>query len=445
MDVAPAPSAAAAPPANTGRHSPENSRARLLSRDSNSNEEAHAVRMNVLNSSVQEAREARNSRMIMWVLTLVNVPQVLAAVVILALKWRDQTLCYRIQIWVLLHTIHLALTLALEWVLYYLNTHQTNRAIALRERYMAYLGQLKYGLDLAGLFWFLVGNMWVISDGARCDDGSTMYHLALWMIIIAYAKIFLPCLLLLALLPVICFCLPCVIRLLSRLQDPMRGKGATQEVRSCGVWRLHDCVQGAHALLCLATAGDRPTDDPEVRAGYVRGRGLELLHLPERLREPPGLARAAVQPPLPQGLRGRVAAGERHVPHVSKVHLRHQRALERAGRHAHGLATATGGDGGDHIYCDWLFLCSLVPLCVSVSRCTSSATQIAQGCCQDGCSGVCASGTFEPASSWDDVDLITRFLAMAVAVGIFVTDGGFLLPIRPLARSALRSSISRRP
>ncbi|KAG2527472.1 hypothetical protein JM18_003766 [Phytophthora kernoviae] len=94
---------------------------------------------------------------------------------------------------------------------------------------MAPLSQLKYGLDLAGLFWFLVGNMWVISDGARCDDGSAMYQLALWMIVISYAKIFLPCLLLLALLPVLCFCLPCVIRLLSRLQDPMRGKGATKE------------------------------------------------------------------------------------------------------------------------------------------------------------------------------------------------------------------------
>ncbi|GAB9463000.1 hypothetical protein Gpo141_00000476 [Globisporangium polare] len=215
------------PPAPAGNSSPE-ARTRLLVRD---NEEAHAVRMNVLNSSVAEARDARNTRLIMWVITLVNVPQIVAAAVIMGLKWKDETLCYRIQIWVLIHTIHLALTLALEWALYFLNgTDASNRTIRWREQYMAYVSQLKYGLDLAGLFWFLVGNMWVISDGARCDDGSTMYHLALWMIIISYAKIFLPCLLLLALLPVICFCLPCVIRLLSRLQDPMRGKGATKDV-----------------------------------------------------------------------------------------------------------------------------------------------------------------------------------------------------------------------
>lgn len=202
-------------------------------------DEAHAVRMNVLNSSVQEAREARNSRLIIWGMSLVNLPQIIAASVVMGLKWKEETLCYRIQVWVLVHTCHLALTLALEWVLYYLNRSRSNRAIHWREQYMGYLSQLKYGLDLAGLFWFLVGNMWVISDGARCDDGSAMYQLALWMIIIAYAKIFLPCLLLLLLLPVICFCLPCVIRLLSRLQDPMRGKGATRDVRSLAVHRCY--------------------------------------------------------------------------------------------------------------------------------------------------------------------------------------------------------------
>ncbi|CAI5709003.1 hypothetical protein KXD40_004812 [Peronospora effusa] len=216
---------------------PSPSRARLLAAAGFGNgptapDEAHAVRLNVLNSSVQEAREARNSRLIIGAISLVNLPQIIAAAVILASSWQNETLCFRIQVWVLLHTIHLTLTLLLEWALYYLNLARSNNAIRLREKYMTILSQVKYGLDLAGLFWFLVGNMWVISDSARCNDGSAMYQLALWMIIISYAKIFLPCLLLLALLPILCFCLPCVIRLLSRLQDPMRGKGATQEVET---------------------------------------------------------------------------------------------------------------------------------------------------------------------------------------------------------------------
>ncbi|KAF1317598.1 hypothetical protein FI667_g14667, partial [Globisporangium splendens] len=293
-----------APQPGSGSLSPE-SRTRLLVRDPALNEEAHAVRMNVLNSSVQEARDARNTRLIMWVITLVNLPQIIAAAIIMGLTWKDETLCYRIQIWVLVHTIHLSLTLSLEWVLYYLNGDGSNSTIRLREQYMTYISQLKYGLDLVGLFWFLVGNMWVISDSARCDDGSMMYHLALWMIIISYAKIFLPCLLLLALLPVICFCLPCVIRLLSRLQDPMRGKGATKDVN----WRLfvrsHDAVivialtDALHLFVYFLGTGDQPAHDAKISTHAVCAGRLQLLHLPERVRTTSGPAGAAVLTPFP--------------------------------------------------------------------------------------------------------------------------------------------------
>lgn len=231
--------------------------ARLLGRDGRPhNEEAHAVRLNVLNSSVQEARDARSSRIIMWAITFISVPQILASIVVLSLKWHTReklfsSACYRLQVWVLVQAIHMSVVLGVEWIVYYLNTCYTNRVIELREQYMRYLGNIKYGLDLLGVFWFLVGNMWVISDddaqngkpdaanGERQEDvaplspshcNSSLYQLAFWMIVITYVKIFLPCILLLILLPVICFCLPCLIRVLSRFQDPMRGKGASHEV-----------------------------------------------------------------------------------------------------------------------------------------------------------------------------------------------------------------------
>jgi hypothetical protein len=209
------------------RSTPANVR---LLRGEPSSDEAHAVRINVLNSSVIEAREARNSRLVIWIITFVNIPQIIAASIVMGLNWKTDALCYRIQVWVLLHTIYLASALGVEWIMYYLNGNSSNRSIRWRENYMGIVNNIKYALDLGGLFWFLVGNMWVVSEGGRCDDGSPMYQLALWLIVISYAKIFLPCLLLLALLPVICFCLPCLIRILSRLQDPMRGKGATRDV-----------------------------------------------------------------------------------------------------------------------------------------------------------------------------------------------------------------------
>ncbi|RMX68180.1 hypothetical protein DD238_008387 [Peronospora effusa] len=213
---------------------PSPSRARLLATAGFGNgptasNEAHTGRLNVFHR-VQEACEARNSPLYIGAISLVNLPQIIAAAVILASSWQNETLCFRIQVWVLLHTIHLALTLLLAWILYYLDIARSINAIRLREQYMTILSRVKFGLDLAGTSSFLVGNKLVFSDSARCNDGSAMYQLALWMVIISYAKLFLPCLLLLALLPFLYFCLPCVIRLLSRLQDLMRREVLTQEV-----------------------------------------------------------------------------------------------------------------------------------------------------------------------------------------------------------------------
>ena len=71
--------------------------------------------------------------------------------------------------------------------------------------------------------------MWVLSDSHHCqnnDDG--LYILAFIMMIIAYVKVFLPCLVLAALIPIICFCLPCLIRFL-RHYNPTSITGASQE------------------------------------------------------------------------------------------------------------------------------------------------------------------------------------------------------------------------
>ena len=41
--------------------------------------------------------------------------------------------------------------------------------------------------------------------------------------------IFLPCIVVIIVLPLLCFCLPCIVRILARLRDPMHGKGAAEE------------------------------------------------------------------------------------------------------------------------------------------------------------------------------------------------------------------------
>jgi E3 ubiquitin-protein ligase RNF38/44 len=48
------------------------------------------------------------------------------------------------------------------------------------------------------------------------------------MLLIQYGQICLPCLVAVAMVPVFCFCLPCVIRLLASLHDPQANRGARE-------------------------------------------------------------------------------------------------------------------------------------------------------------------------------------------------------------------------
>ncbi|CAM9362994.1 unnamed protein product, partial [Discosporangium mesarthrocarpum] len=60
-------------------------------------------------------------------------------------------------------------------------------------------------------------------------EQSPVYQLCLAYIVITYVQICLPCIMLVLLVPVLCFCLPVVIRVLAMLQGPARRKGARQE------------------------------------------------------------------------------------------------------------------------------------------------------------------------------------------------------------------------
>ncbi|DBA05059.1 TPA: hypothetical protein N0F65_000747 [Lagenidium giganteum] len=192
-------------------------------------EARRAVRMHVLSSTMDGAREGvHQSRPLMFLLTLLTLPQIIACVVVLALKWNVAPHCNYIQLWVLVRALHLTVSLSLDWTLYFLNGDLSYRTSRWRERHIALLSSLQQTLYLAGLFWFMVGNVWVISDGGgHCQHDTAMYHLALVLIIVTYARIFFPCLVLIALLPLICCCLPRVIRFLQQIQYPTTGHGAT--------------------------------------------------------------------------------------------------------------------------------------------------------------------------------------------------------------------------
>mmetsp|Transcript_5971 Transcript_5971/g.24986 ORF Transcript_5971/g.24986 Transcript_5971/m.24986 type:complete len:311 (+) Transcript_5971:129-1061(+) len=100
-----------------------------------------------------------------------------------------------------------------------------------RRRAAALVANARNSLDAVALIWFVFGNMWLLGgsdDACRDAQRSPIYVVDVVMLVIQYAQICLPCIFAIAMVPVFCFCLPCVIRLLAALQEPNQGRGATR-------------------------------------------------------------------------------------------------------------------------------------------------------------------------------------------------------------------------
>mmetsp|Transcript_3309 Transcript_3309/g.9735 ORF Transcript_3309/g.9735 Transcript_3309/m.9735 type:complete len:332 (-) Transcript_3309:49-1044(-) len=166
---------------------------------------------------------------------LVNVPQVAACLVVFPVFWRsDLPLCdaearAQWRVWGIAHALRLAAVTAVAGARWRLAPREGEEDTAARRRYRVLATNARNSLDALALIWFVVGNMWLLggTDDACADAGrSAIYATDVAMLAVQYAQICLPCLFALAMVPVFCFCLPCVIRLLASLHDPQRGRGA---------------------------------------------------------------------------------------------------------------------------------------------------------------------------------------------------------------------------
>ncbi len=156
---------------------------------------------------------------------MVNLPQIIAAVVVLSDHWDDAQVCDLIHTnkwkwWAIVSALRMT---AYMVVVIYIHIHKTSvipenqNQIAIQKA-----ESFKNSVDAFGLIWFIVGNMWLFGDdNHNCTQPtrSPIYDLSLSMIIINYVQICLPCILALLLLPVFCFCMPCLIRFAARLQS----------------------------------------------------------------------------------------------------------------------------------------------------------------------------------------------------------------------------------
>jgi hypothetical protein len=219
------------------------------------------------NPTIINARlnELATSRATVIILLVVNIPQIIATIIVLYYNWNDDTVCdqenrNKWKLWSLISALRMLLYSITVVCMHFTRTWlETNG-------YLLKITQFRNGIDAAGLIWyllkshlavfiyiyiyylllivilifllppffytylrFLIGNVWVFGDEVGCNNptASATYNLCVSMLIINYIQICLPCIIALCMIPVFCFCMPCLIRILARLQNQNAPKGAT--------------------------------------------------------------------------------------------------------------------------------------------------------------------------------------------------------------------------
>eukprot|EP00939_MAST-03C_sp_MAST-3C-sp1_P003692 g3692.t1 len=180
---------------------------------------AEDVRMNLIQDEVR--REPANPKAKMAVALLWYAPQLMATVVVLSRAGGAFNACDRpLALWDVLYIGLSVMALAQAWVLmddrYLLEPQPFSTLYKICKN-------TKHGLNLVRVMWFVVGNVWLAQTDDCASESPHVFNLTVALIVCNYVLIFLPCILLALLIPLICFCLPCLIRILSVVQSSERG------------------------------------------------------------------------------------------------------------------------------------------------------------------------------------------------------------------------------
>ena len=182
-----------------------------------------------------EQRRRLNDRVSVCAILTVNIPQIIAAMVVLSHHWDDAPVCdgihkMRWNWWSALSALRMA---TYSGIIVYMVSFR--RILERRPEAWHQLNGFKNIVDALGLVWFVVGNMWLFGDddAQSCDhpDRSPVYRLCAIMLLINYIQICLPCIIAFAMIPVFCFCMPCLIRIIARLHGGryQQTRGATEQ------------------------------------------------------------------------------------------------------------------------------------------------------------------------------------------------------------------------
>ena len=180
-------------------------------------------------------RNQANARALIFIAIFVNIPQIIAAAIILNQYWNVDHPCDEEhrntwKLWSVVNAVrlvfHSASTLILHWDEDWINEREEFKQRARRVLYLA---------EGFGIIWFIIGNFWLFASSGdsgmkhycRSEVSSPLYSLTLAMIVLTYAQLFLPCVIAVLLVPLICLCMPCIIRFVARMN---RDRGAPAKV-----------------------------------------------------------------------------------------------------------------------------------------------------------------------------------------------------------------------
>lgn len=178
------------------------------------------------NATAVNARinEITGTRTTLFAILFMNIPQIIASVIVLSLHWNDPDVCdhghtRRWKLWALVAALRMLAYSAVNVFM-----HVFRPFLQERQEYLAKAVNVRNTIDAIGLVWFVVGNMWLFGDDGNgsCSrpQDSPVYKLCFTLLIINYIQICMPCIIAIMLIPIFCFCMPCIIRILARLHDP---------------------------------------------------------------------------------------------------------------------------------------------------------------------------------------------------------------------------------
>lgn len=149
-------------------------------------------------------------------LAVFNIPQIIAIIWVLLTFWERSDCDRPLRLWLMVYAVRLFANLT------FLGCASCCRGTAgvyWREQYI----RMQESCAALVLMWFILGNAWLLQSTSCAAAAPEVYSLMAVVITFNYVMLCLPIILALILLPCICFCLPCALRLLQYLSVRQRG------------------------------------------------------------------------------------------------------------------------------------------------------------------------------------------------------------------------------